>query len=108
MEAVQEAISQYGCPKIFNPDQGCQFISQEFTVLLKDHGIRVSMDGAGRWRSLVYGKVYLHTYGPLREVQQGIVRYPTFYNQVMPHYALESHTLEDVYDEHQSTLHATE
>lgn len=57
---------------------------------------------------LNYGKVYLHTYGPLREVQQGIARYPTFYNQVMPHHALESHTLEDVYDEHQSTLHATE
>ncbi len=45
IEAVQEAISRYGRPDIFNTDQGCQFTSLEFTGLLKDNGIQVSMDG---------------------------------------------------------------
>ena len=44
---MREAITQYGCPKIFNTDQGCQFTSQEFTGLLKDHGIQIGMDGRG-------------------------------------------------------------
>ena len=39
IEAVQEALVSYGNPDIFNTDQGCQFTSQEFTGLLKDHGI---------------------------------------------------------------------
>jgi len=45
MEAVQEAITRYGTPDIFNTDQGCQFTSLEFTGLLKDQGIQISMDG---------------------------------------------------------------
>lgn len=69
VEAVQEAISRYGAPEIFNTDQGCQFTSQEFTGLLNDQGIQISMDGTGRWRdnvfverlwrSLKYEEVYL-------------------------------------------------
>ena len=50
LDAVREAITQYGCPEIFNTDQGCQFTSQEFTGLLKDQGIQISMDGKGCWR----------------------------------------------------------
>ena len=46
-EAVQEAITRYGTPEIFNTDQGCQFTSLEFTGLLKEHGIQISMDGTG-------------------------------------------------------------
>jgi len=45
MDAVQEAINRYGTPAIFNTEQGCQFTSLEFTGLLKDHGIQISMDG---------------------------------------------------------------
>jgi putative transposase len=115
VEAVREAISQYGRPEIFNTDQGCQFTSQEFTGLLKDHDIRISMDGAGRWRdnvfierlwrSLKYEEVYLHAYDTVHEAQQGMARYLTFYNQVRPHRALEGRTPEDVYDEHRSTRH---
>jgi putative transposase len=72
LEAVQEAITHYGCPEIFNTDQGCQFTSQEFTGLLHNHGIQISMDGTGcwrdnvfverLWRSLKYEEVYLHAY----------------------------------------------
>ena len=53
IEAVQEALVSYGNPDIFNTDQGCQFTSQEFTGLLKDHGIQISMDGTGCWRDHV-------------------------------------------------------
>jgi putative transposase len=54
LEAVREAITHYGCPEIFHTDQGCQFTSQEFTGLLNDPWIRISMDGTGRWRDNVF------------------------------------------------------
>ena len=54
LEAEQEAINRYGAPEIFNTDQGCQFTSQEFTSMLKDSGIQISMDGKGCWRDNVF------------------------------------------------------
>jgi Integrase core domain. len=51
---VEEAIYRHGKPEIFNTDQGCQFTSQEFTDLLKDNGIQISMDGKGCWRGKVF------------------------------------------------------
>jgi putative transposase len=102
VEAVQEAITRYGTPAIFNTDQGCQFTSQEFTGVLKDRGIQISMDGPGRWRdnvfvkrlwrSLNYEEVYLHAYETVRDVQDGMARYLTFYNQLRPHRALDGRT----------------
>jgi putative transposase len=107
VEAVQEAISQHGPPEIFNTDQGCQFTSQEFTGLLQAHGVQISMDGTGRWRdnvfverlwrSLKYEEVYLHAYETVRDAQQGIARYVTFYNQLRPHRALDGRTPDRVY-----------
>jgi putative transposase len=47
--ALEEAIARYGRPEIFNTDQGSQFTSFAFTNTLKDAGIRISMDGRGRW-----------------------------------------------------------
>lgn len=115
VEAVQEALTRYGCPEIFNTDQGCQFTSQEFTGLLQAHGIQVSMDGTGQWRdnvfverlwrSLKYEEVYLHAYETIREAQQGVTRYLTFYNQVRPHRALEGHTPEDMSNDHLPAQH---
>jgi putative transposase len=107
LEAVQEAITRYGTPEIFNTDQGCQFTSQEFTGLLKDHGIQISMDGTGCWRdnvfverlwkSIKYEEVYLHAYETVSAAQQGLERYLTFYNQTRPHRALDGHTPNGVY-----------
>jgi len=72
IEAVEEAIARFGTPEIFNTDQGSQFTSMEFTGLLKQHGIAISMDGKGcwrdnvfverLWRSIKYEEVYLHAY----------------------------------------------
>lgn len=107
LEAVQEAITRYGPPEIFNTDQGCQFTSQEFTGLLQAHGIQISMDGTGRWRdnvfverlwrSLKYEEVYLHAYETMREAHQGVACYVTFYNQLRPHRALDGRTPDRVY-----------
>ena len=68
--ALSEALQRYGRPEIFNSDQGSQFTSLEFTSMLKDAGVAISMDGSGRcmdnifierlWRSLKYKAVYLH------------------------------------------------
>ena len=104
---MQEAITRYGPPEIFNTDQGCQFTSQEFTGLLKTHDIQISMDGAGRWRgnvfvarlwrSLTYEAVYLHAYETVRAAQDGVARYMTFYNQIRPHCALDGRPPDRVY-----------
>ena len=107
LDAVQEAITRYGTPDIFNTDQGCQFTSQEFTGFLKDHGIQISMDGKGCWRdnvfverlwkSIKYEEVYLHAYETVSAAQQGLARYLTFYNQTRPHRALDGHTPNGMY-----------
>ena len=72
VEALEEAIAKYGTPEIFNTDQGSQFTSLDFTEVLKDAGVRISMDGKGRWmdnvfierlwRSLKYESVYLNAF----------------------------------------------
>ena len=107
LDAVQEALARYGTPEIFNTDQGCQFTSLEFTTLLKDHGIRISMDGKGCWRdnvfverlwkSIKYEEVYLHAYETVGAAHQGLARYLTFYNQTRPHRALDGQTPDGVY-----------
>jgi putative transposase len=107
------SITQYGCPEIFNTDQGCQFTSQEFTGLLKDQGIQISMDGKGCWRdnvvverlwkSIKYEEVYLHAYDTVSAAQQGLARYLLFYNQTRPHQALDSQTPDGVYFDNLTT-----
>ena len=91
----QEGITRSGKPEIFSIDQGRQFTSQEFTGLLNDHGIQISMDGRGcwwdnvfverLWKSHTYEEVYLHTYETFSAAQQGLERYRTFSNQARPH-----------------------
>lgn len=107
LAAVQEAVARYGTPEIFNTDQGCQFTSLEFSGLLKEHGIRISMDGTGcwrdnvfverLWRSVKYEEVYLHAYETISAAQQGLARYLAFYNQTRPHRALDGRTPDGVY-----------
>ena len=54
VEALEEAITRYGRPEIFNTDQGSQFTCAEFTGVLKANDIRISMDGKGRWIDKAY------------------------------------------------------
>jgi putative transposase len=97
IEVLEEALRN-GQPEIFNTDQGAQFTSQAFTSLLAQHGIKVSMDGKGRytdnlfierlWRSLKYEEVYLKAYAGGKEARAGIGGYFDFYNLERPHQAL--------------------
>jgi putative transposase len=107
IEAVQEAIHRHGPPDIFNTDQGSQFTSLEFTRLLKDNGIAISMDGRGCWRdnvfverlwkSIKYEEVYLHAYETVSVARIGIARYLNFYNGSRPHSALDGKTPDEFY-----------
>ena len=49
IEALEEAMARHGRPEIFNTDQGGQFTTPRFTDILTDAGVKVSMDGKGRW-----------------------------------------------------------
>ena len=107
IEAVEEAIQRYGTPGIFNTDQGCQFTSSAFTGLLKQNGIRISMDGQGAWRdnvfverlwkSVKYEEVYLKAYNTVSEAKAGLARYFEFYNTRRPHSSLDRMTPEQFY-----------
>jgi putative transposase len=107
LDAVEEALSLYGKPKIFNTDQGSQFTDSDFVKLIKDNGILISMDGKGSWRdnvfverlwrSIKYEEVYLHAYESALEAHASLARYITFYNERRPHQALDGLTPNAVY-----------
>ena len=95
IEALEEALARYGRPEIFNTDQGSQFTSQDFTQVLKQAGVRISMDGKGRWmdnvfierlwRSLKYECVYLHDFQDGPQARQTIGTWFRYYNDERPH-----------------------
>jgi len=102
VSALEEALARFGRPEIFNTDQGSQFTSAAFTRRLAAAGIRISMDGRGRWldnvfierlwRSLKYEDIYLKGYGDGREARAGIGAWIAFYNTRRPHQALGHRT----------------
>lgn len=106
IEALNEAINRYGKPDIFNSDQGSQFTSTVFTETLKQHDIRISMDGKGRWidnvfierlwRSVKYEEVYLHAYESIDEARSGLKKYFQFYNATRKHQTLKAKP-DDIY-----------
>lgn len=108
-EALEDAIETYGAPEIFNTDQGCQFTSEEFTGVLKEHEIRISMDGKRRWidnvfierlwRSVKYEEVYLRAYDDMRDAKISLGQYFEFYNSERRHQSLDCQTPDQVYYE---------
>jgi putative transposase len=107
VEALKEALETYGKPGIFNTDQGSQFTSLDFTGVLQDAGVRISMDGKGRcmdnvfverlWRSLKYEDVYLKAYATGSEARAGIGAWIETYNTRRPHQGLAYQTPDEVY-----------
>ena len=108
VEALQEAIERYGCPAIFNTDQGSQFTSTDWIDELKANGIRISMDGKGRWmdnvfierlwRSLKYECVYLNAFDNMKEAKEKINTWIDYYNHERPHSSLNDQTPNEVYE----------
>ena len=107
VEALEEALELYGVPEIFNNDQGSQFTSIDFTDVLKAVGVKISMDGKGRWmdnifierlwRSLKYEEVYLSEYTTGSEARAGISWWINFYDQRRPHSSLGDLTPNEAY-----------
>ena len=107
VEALEEALTRYGTPEIFNTDQGAQFTAEDFTALLLAKGVRVSMDGKGRWvdnvfverlwRSVKYEDIYLHAYDSVRELKTALACYFDFYNARRPHQSLDYRTPDEAY-----------
>jgi putative transposase len=110
LEAVEEALARHGRPLIFNTDQGSQFTGQDFTGLLLDNAIAISMDGRGAWRdnvfverlwrSVKYEEVYLRAYDSVAEARASIGRYLDFYNRKRPHSSLDARTPDHAYFSH--------
>lgn len=109
LEAVSEAIARFGKPEIFNTDQGSQFTSSDFTDLLINNGIKISMDGKGCWRdnvfverlwkSVKYEEVYLKAYDTVAAARQSLGTYLSFYNTRRPHQSLDGKTPDTFYFE---------
>lgn len=107
LDALDEALKHYGKPDIFNSDQGCQFTSEAFTDRLHENGIRISMDGKGRWldnvfverlwRSLKYEEVYLKAYETIKQAELEIGDYFLFYNEQRKHQGQNNLTPDEVY-----------
>jgi putative transposase len=107
VEALKDAMAKYGKPGIFNTDQGSQFTSSDFTGVLKDAKVTISMDGRGRcldnifierlWRSLKYEAVYLHEMSDGFVAERVIGEWIAFYNTERPHSALGGATPAEAY-----------
>jgi putative transposase len=107
IEALEEALHKYGTPDIFNTDQGSQFTSLEFTTVLVKYGIKISMDGQGRWRDNVfierlwktvkYQEVYLKAYESISYGRRELTKFFERYNMRRPHQGLDDRTPDEVY-----------
>ena len=107
VDALEEAIAKFGCPEIFNTDQGSQFTAEIFTTTLRANNIAISMDGKGRWmdnvfierlwKSVKYEDIYLKAYASMVEVKNGLATYFKFYNAKRWHNSFDRKTPNMVY-----------
>jgi putative transposase len=106
LDALQRALAG-ARPEIFNSDQGVQYTSTEFTRVLSEHEVAISMDGRGRvfdnifverlWRTLKYELIYLHEFTNGLELHGALSTYFDFYNGSRPHQALGYQTPSELY-----------
>ena len=108
LETLEEAISNYGTPLVFNTDQGSQFTSTAFTDKLIENNILISMDGKGRavdnivierfWWTVKYEDLYLKGYQSVIELKQGIKAFVSFYNSGRLHQGIGYNVPNFIYD----------
>lgn len=94
-ELLEDTIKMHGTPEIHNSDQGSQYTSNEYISVLKEHEIKISMDGKGRaldnvyierfWRSIKQEKIYLNPPNGGLELYQIVKEYIQFYNEKRRH-----------------------
>ena len=114
VQALEAATQDYGCPVIFNTDQGAQFTAEAWICVLKHHGIQISMDGKGRyhdnifierlWRTVKYELLNTKAFSDLKEVRQSLSRWFDWYNQERFHQSLDNQTPNEVYYQY-TTIH---
>jgi putative transposase len=107
LEALNNAL-QNGTPDIINSDQGCQFTSDAWVLSVQEHGIKISMDGKGRWadnvyierlwRTIKYEMVHLHTFDTVSQVRIALAQYISFYNSQRYHSKLNYHTPDAIFE----------
>jgi len=107
IEALEEALSRYGAPEIFNTDQGAQFTSDAFTKVLEDNLVTISMDGRGRcqdnifierlWWTLKHQYIYLHSFDTGKSLRRGLGKWIRYYNHERGHSTLDDKTPDEVY-----------
>lgn len=91
VDCLGEALEREDAPRIFNTDQGSQFTGEAFTGVLKEHGVRISMDGKGRaldnrmierlWRTVKYDDIYIKGYETMSELHHGLKEFFAKYNR---------------------------
>jgi len=107
VEIMEQAYARYGTPEIVNIDQGSQFTAEEFTDVVLNRGVKLSMDGRGAWRDNVfveriwrsakYERVYLRAYDSVSEARADIAEYVDWYNTRRPHSSLDDQTPDQTY-----------
>ena len=108
ISSLERAIRTHSqLPEIFNTDQGSQYTGGAFTKVLRDHGIKISMDGKGRamdnimverlWRTVKYEEVYLRDYESVSELKKALKTYFDFYNNIRPHQTFGGRTPSEIY-----------
>ena len=113
-DVLNQALALYPKPDIFNTDQGSQYTAQAHVNILKEHDIKISMDGRGRsidnicierfWRTIKYEEIYLNDYKSMSELRYSIDNYMVKYNSRRLHSALGNKTPNEIYDEAISNL----
>ena len=109
-DVLEDALSKYPKPKIFNSDQGSQYTSHEHTQLLKKHNIQISMNEKGRsidnivierfFRTLKHGNIYINDYSTIKDLKEGVKAYIHKYNFKRFHSSLDYRKPMNVYLEY--------
>lgn len=107
ISSLERALRCHGTPYIFNTDQGSQYTSHEFTKVLKEKNIKISMDGKGRamdnifierlWRSVKYEEIYVNDFRSVEQLRKALKKYFNFYNHERPHQSFNGQTPAEVY-----------